>query len=187
MALIQQKSISSSYHRTGQVNSWWWAEADMEGRVHEVFMGQAWKRCASFLRCLWLELSHMTTTNCKGGWEIKPGWGPRSRGEFAFWWASTSFWCECKCCCLVTKSRPTLLRPHWLYPARLLCPCDFPGKNTGLSCHFLIQGTFLIQGSNLVSFTAGSLVNCKWILYYWDTQTTAKYKSCPNDENHLGY
>ena len=39
----------------------------------------------------------------------------------------------------------------------------------------------------LVSFTAGSLVNCKWILYYWDTQTTAKYKPCPNDENHLGY
>ena len=24
----------------------------------------------------------------------------------------------------------------------------FPGKNTGISCHFLLQGIFLIQGSN---------------------------------------
>jgi len=23
-------------------------------------------------------------------------------------------------------------------PARLLCPWDFPGKNTGVDCHFLL-------------------------------------------------
>ena len=33
-------------------------------------------------------------------------------------------------------------------PARLLCPCDFPGKNSGVGCHFLLQGIFLTQGSN---------------------------------------
>ena len=33
-------------------------------------------------------------------------------------------------------------------PARLHCPWDFPGKNTGVSCHFLLQGIFLTQGSN---------------------------------------
>ena len=33
-------------------------------------------------------------------------------------------------------------------PARLLCPWDFPGKNSGVNCHFLLQGTFLTQGSN---------------------------------------
>ena len=27
-----------------------------------------------------------------------------------------------------------------LYPARLLYPWDFPGKNTGVDCHFLLQG-----------------------------------------------
>jgi len=27
--------------------------------------------------------------------------------------------------------------------ARLLCPWDFQGKNTGVSCHFLIPGIFL--------------------------------------------
>ena len=26
---------------------------------------------------------------------------------------------------------------------------DSPGKNTGVGCHFLLQGIFLIQGSNL--------------------------------------
>ena len=32
-----------------------------------------------------------------------------------------------------TKSRPTLLRPHG--PARLLCPWNPPGKNTGVGRH----------------------------------------------------
>ena len=42
------------------------------------------------------------------------------------------------------------LRPYGLKPARLLlCPWDFPGKNTGVGCHFLLQGIFPTQGSNL--------------------------------------
>ena len=28
---------------------------------------------------------------------------------------------------------------HGLQPARLLCPWDFPGKDTGVGCHFLLQ------------------------------------------------
>ena len=28
---------------------------------------------------------------------------------------------------------------------RLLCPWGFLGKNTGVSCHFLLQGIFLIE------------------------------------------
>ena len=41
------------------------------------------------------------------------------------------------------------LRPHGLLPTRFLCPWHFPGKNTGVSYHFLLQGIILIQGSNL--------------------------------------
>ena len=33
-------------------------------------------------------------------------------------------------------------------PSRLPCPWDFPGKNTGVGCHFLLQGIFPTQGSN---------------------------------------
>ena len=38
--------------------------------------------------------------------------------------------------------------PHGLQPTRLLCPWDSPGKNTGVDCHFLLQGIFLTQGSS---------------------------------------
>ena len=31
-----------------------------------------------------------------------------------------------------------LLRPHGVQPARLLCPWDFPGKNTGVGSHALL-------------------------------------------------
>ena len=52
------------------------------------------------------------------------------------------------CCCLVAKSCPTLLQPQGQQPAMLLCPWDFPGKNTGGGCHLLLQLIFLTQGSN---------------------------------------
>ena len=32
--------------------------------------------------------------------------------------------------------------------ARLLCPWDSPGKNTGVGCHALLQGIFPTQGLN---------------------------------------
>ena len=51
------------------------------------------------------------------------------------------------CCCLVAKSCPTPLKPHGLQPARFLCPWDFPGKNIGVGCQFLLQGLFMTQGS----------------------------------------
>ena len=51
--------------------------------------------------------------------------------------------------CVLAQSRPTLQRPHGLQTARLLCPWDSPGKNTGVCCHLLLQGIFLTQGSNL--------------------------------------
>ena len=41
------------------------------------------------------------------------------------------------------------LRPCGLWPVRLLCLWDFPGKNIGVGCHFLLQGIFLTQGLKL--------------------------------------
>ena len=44
---------------------------------------------------------------------------------------------------------PNSLRPHGPQPARLLCPWDFPVKNTGMGCHFLLFFFFchfLLQG-----------------------------------------
>ena len=50
------------------------------------------------------------------------------------------------CVCSVMSDS---LRPHGPQPTRLLCPWNFPGKNTGLGCHFFLQGIFLTLGSNL--------------------------------------
>ena len=68
------------------------------------------------------------------------------------------------------KCGPKLLRPNllilvivvqllshiWLFAT----PWDSPGKNTGVGCHFLLQGIFLTQGSN------PHLLHCRWILYF---------------------
>ena len=37
------------------------------------------------------------------------------------------------------------LQPHGLQPARLLCPWDSPGQNTGVGSHSLLQGIFPTQ------------------------------------------
>ena len=50
------------------------------------------------------------------------------------------------CVCSVVSNS---LWPHGLQLARLLCPWNFPGKNTEVGCHFLLQGIFPSQGSNL--------------------------------------
>ena len=54
---------------------------------------------------------------------------------------------------------------------------EFPGKNSGMNCHFLLQGIFLLQGSNpcllhlvhwqtdsLLLCLSGSLRECKTLL-----------------------
>ena len=40
------------------------------------------------------------------------------------------------------------LQSHGLQPARLHCPWDFPGKDTGVGYNFLLQGIFQTQGFN---------------------------------------
>ena len=47
---------------------------------------------------------------------------------------------------LVAKSCPTLVTP-WTVAWRLLCPWDFPGKNTTVGCHFLLLFLVLHVGS----------------------------------------
>ena len=65
-----------------------------------------------------------------------------------------------KCVSVNRSVVPNSLRSHGLQPTRLLCPWDFPGKDTGVGCHFLLQGIFPTQGSNL------GLLPCRQILYW---------------------
>ena len=62
------------------------------------------------------------------------------------------------------------LQPHGPQPARLLCPWDFPSKNTGLAFHALLQEICLTQRSN------PRLLHYRQILYCWATnQSVWKY------------
>ena len=44
--------------------------------------------------------------------------------------------------CVSCSALSDSLRPHGLYPTRLLCSWNPPGKNIGVGCHSLLQGIF---------------------------------------------
>ena len=56
------------------------------------------------------------------------------------------------------------LQYYGLQPARLPCPWDFPGKNTGVGYCALLQGIFLTQGSNLCLLCLSCIG--RWVLYH---------------------
>ena len=59
-----------------------------------------------------------------------------------------------------SNSRVRLFVTSWnIQLARLLCPWNFPGKNTGVGSRSFLQRIFPIQGSN------PGLPNCRQILY----------------------
>ena len=60
---------------------------------------------------------------------------------------------------LSENSQVKRLQYPWTVPARLLCPCNSPGHNTGVGSLSLLQGIFPTQGSN------PGLPHCRQILY----------------------
>ena len=68
---------------------------------------------------------------------------------------------------LVTKSCPTLVTP-WTIVHQAPLSMGFPGRNTGVGCYFLLQGTFpgiepqspVLQADSYRLSYKGSLINC---------------------------
>ena len=73
---------------------------------------------------------------------------------------------ECMCAMRLPScfSRVQLFTTPWTI-ARLLCPWESPGKNTGVGCHALLQGIFPTQGSNLLSNVSWS---GRWVFTTWE-------------------
>ena len=67
-------------------------------------------------------------------------------------------------CCLVTQLCLLLLRPHGLYPTRLLCPWQFPGRNAGV-----VAISFPREPSQPKEWTQVSCIG-RWILYHCATR-----------------
>ena len=81
---------------------------------------------------------------------------------------------------LVTQSCPTLCDPmNCSLPSRILCPWDFPGKNTGMGSHSLLQEIFSIQGSN------PRLSHWRQILYHLSHQVYATWRAVGGGESHI--
>ena len=80
-----------------------------------------------------------------------------------------------KCCLLlankvlVAQSCQLLWEPMDCSPPGSSVPGDSPGKNTGVGCHFLLQGIFPTQGSNL------DFLHYRQILYYLSHQRNPRY------------
>ena len=79
------------------------------------------------------------------------------------------------CVCVTRSVMSDSLRPHGLYPARLLWPWNSPGKKTGVGWHSLLQGIFLTQGLTQVSCIG------RQILY------PLSHKGCPSNSLCLTY
>ena len=55
---------------------------------------------------------------------------------------------DCVHACSVASVVSDSVWPYGLQPARLLCPWDSPGKNTGVGCHAFLQGIFPTKASH---------------------------------------
>ena len=73
--------------------------------------------------------------------------------------------CLCVCVCVRVLSLVSFFLTSWTVATRLLCPWNFPGRNTGVGCHFLLQGIFPTQELNphllhLLRWQADALPTC---------------------------
>ena len=74
------------------------------------------------------------------------------------------YWKYCSSEMVVPLVRCPSVLSNSLWPTRLLCPWDSPGKNAGVGCHFFLQDIFPTEGSNLPFLC---LLHCRWIIFHW--------------------
>ena len=95
----------------------------------EFLVPQSWSFCDSFLRSSAatsiekLIVGYISVESLLGGCTIGlifENWG-------------------CCCCCCIASVMSDSVRSHRWQPTKLPHPWDFPGKSTGVGCHFLLQ------------------------------------------------
>ena len=91
--------------------------------------------------------------------------------DFLTWLILFSFSSFLKRCVFGLAQSPSgvwLFSTPWTVATRLLCPWYFQGTNTGVGCHFLLQGIFWSGNKTWVSCIG------RQILYYRATRETLK-------------
>ena len=104
---------------------------------------------------------------------------------------------ECSVCVFSVVSNSLWL--HGLQPTKPFCWWIFPGKNTGMGCHFLLQGIFPTQDQTQMQGkhfnTSTRVATCFWahlrkkfLLYYClidSVQFSSVAQSCPTHCNPM--
>ena len=78
-------------------------------------------------------------------------------------------------CCSVVSHAVT----PWTIAHQVICPRDFPGKNSGAGCYSLLQGILPNKGSNL------GLQHCRQILHHLSHQRSPNYMYIILDNEQL--
>ena len=95
-------------------------------------------------------------------------WNSNKRSKLDMWIWKSSAWShetdEKWKVKVKSLSRVWLFETPWTVAYNIPPSWDFPGKNTGVGCHFLLQRIFLTQGSNLC------LPHCRQMLYHLSHQ-----------------
>ena len=144
--ILKCKSIIGLFHKTKEwVNSraaLWLMKANsihspFPEEKHSIRDMTKWENCTVLLQC-WFYLKQVVAHKA-------------------------SSVCVCVCACMHTRAQVCLTLRDTVEPTRLLCPWNSPCKNTGASCHFLLQGIFPTQRLNL------GLLHHRQMFYLWVT------------------
>ena len=110
---------------------------------------------AYILLTYWLGLCHKYPYNCKSeyrtGTQLQEGRTPEQLATFQCGQSTGAAAAAASLCSGHSVSGtgvPDSWWPRGRQPARLLCPCNSPGKNTGVGCHALLQAILSTQGLN---------------------------------------
>ena len=80
-------------------------------------------------------LQRLHVLGVETGGAMRSNFSIKNQRFYRSWINRVHWWCWS-----VAKLYLTLFQPHG--PTRLLCPWNFPGRNTGVGYHFLLQGIF---------------------------------------------
>ena len=123
----------------------WATSTSLSHSCHDLWLCPSFKGCALPLYLLFQFCNHSDSINK----QLQKKW---STWSLLFYFALGS----CMHACMLNRfSHVRLAATLWTIAAKLLCLWDSPGKNTGMGCHFLLQGIFPTQGLNLHLLLAG--------------------------------
>ena len=81
-------------------------------------------------------------------------------------------------CMFSHVSHVWLFATPWTVVRQVPLSRDFPNKNAGMGCHFLLQGIFPTQGSNLRLLC---LLHCRRTLYHWGSPILVRVEEKESD------